>query len=68
MDESTSIRLATVGTVSGSAAARYATLKFDGATEESEKKFKVLNGTLLSKGDRVVILKISGSYVILGRI
>lgn len=46
-----------------------ATLTFDGQTSATTKRYKhVANGTTLSAGDRVLVAKISGTYVILGKI
>lgn len=57
--------LATISSVSASGAR----LLFDGSTEPTQKQYKCL-GTpaALNIGDRVVVLKQSGTYVILGRI
>jgi len=42
---------------------------FDGTEDATEKRYKQLSTAItLTAGDRVVIMKISGSYVVLGRI
>ena len=42
---------------------------FDGQSEATEKRYKQLNtGITLATDDRIVAMKISGSYVVLGRI
>lgn len=42
---------------------------FDGQSEATEKRYKQLNtGITLAQDDRIVAMKISGSYVVLGRI
>lgn len=59
--------LATIGSASSSAGT--ATIKFDGESETSAKAYKVLRSAWpLSAGDRVVIMKQSGTYVIIGKI
>lgn len=58
--------LATIGSVSASAGA---TLIFDGQEEATTKGYKhLLNGTALAAGDRVLVLRTNGSFVILGKI
>ena len=55
--------VATIGSVSNSGI----TLVINGHT--TEKKYKrLLNGQTLSAGDRVLVAKISGTYVVLGKI
>lgn len=45
------------------------TLIFDGQTEPSQKKYKMLvNGSTPSVGDRVAAIKHSGTYIVLGAI
>ena len=62
MDE---LLLATVGTVSGTTA----TLIFDGDSSATTKAFKaVKTGRTLVSGDRVLVARVSGSYVIVGAI
>ena len=42
---------------------------FDGQTEATEKRYKILNtGVQVAADDRVIVAKISGSYVVLGKI
>lgn len=44
-------------------------LSINGGLEELKKKYKALqNGQSFAKGDRVLAAKVSGSYVILGKI
>lgn len=63
-DEST-LRLATIDTVSSSGI----TLRFDGQSEASQKQYKrLITGTTLSTGDRVLVVKMAGTYVVLGKI
>ena len=58
--------LATVGAWDPSAGT---TLIFDGQQEATTKRFKrLVNGTTPAAGDRVLVARISGSYVILGKI
>lgn len=64
----TQISLATIGSVSGSTTSRKATLIFDGAESATEKAYKIMNNASLYSGSRVLIAKVSGSYVILGSI
>lgn len=57
------IFLATVATVSSGGV----TLLFDGQETASTKKYKILlNGTPLEAGDRVAVVKYSGTYLVLG--
>lgn len=44
------------------------TLKFDGLTSATTKKYKRLNTYTPTAGDRVLVAKINGSYVILGAV
>lgn len=42
---------------------------FDGQAAETEKRYKLLNtGVQLAAGDRIIVMGISGSYVVLGKI
>ena len=42
---------------------------FDGQTEATEKRYKQINtGVQLAEDDRIVVMKISGSYVVMGKI
>lgn len=59
---------ATAKTSTGSGSAASLKLLFDGDTDYSTKYYKTLNGTSISSGSRVLVLKVSGSYIILGRI
>lgn len=44
-------------------------LSINGGLEELKKKYKALqNGQSYAKGDRVLVAKVSGTYVILGKI
>lgn len=62
----TSLQIATLGT--GSAANGW-TLILDGQTTASQKNYKRIDtGGTLTSGDRVVVVKISGTYVILGKL
>lgn len=57
--------LATVGSVSASGT----TITFDGQTEPTTKRYKrLIAGTALAAGDRVLVLRTNGSFVILGKI
>ena len=57
--------LATVSTVTSNGVS----LVFDGTSTASQKRYKQLNtGVSLSGGDRVVVMRYSGSYVVLGKI
>ena len=57
--------LGTVSDVSGDGVK----ILFDGQTEATEKRYKQINtGVQLAEDDRIVVMKISGSYVVLGRI
>lgn len=59
------IFLATVATVSSGGV----TLLFDGQETASTKKYKILlNGAPLEAGDRVAVVKYSGTYLVLGAI
>lgn len=58
-----SILLATVDSVT----AEGVTLRLDGQQTPTQKRYKQLSGSL-SAGDRVVVARISGSFVVLGKI
>lgn len=45
-----------------------AKLIFDGSTTATQKYYPVLNNVAISTGSHVVVLKIAGSYIILGKI
>lgn len=58
--------LATIAAWSSSAGA---TLIFDGQETATTKRYKrLVNGATPAAGDRVLVLKMSGTYVILGKI
>ena len=60
------LQMATLG--SGSASTGWA-LILDGQTTESQKLYKNLSSSgALSQGDRVLVARISGTFVILGKI
>ena len=56
--------LATVGAVTSSGV----TLIFDGQTTATAKSYKRLSSYSPTAGDRVLVAKMSGSYVVLGAI
>lgn len=56
--------LATVGTVS----VEGTTLIFDGTTTATTKHYKRVGSDSVSAGDRVLAVKISGTYLVLGKI
>lgn len=57
--------LATIGSVSPDGV----TLKFAWQSEESQKRYKrLMTGQTLYAGDRVLVVKLSGTYVVLGKI
>lgn len=57
--------LATIGSVSSSGI----TLKFAGQSEANQKLYKrLITGQALYSGDRVLVVKMSGTYVVLGKI
>lgn len=58
--------IATVGNYSSSLGG--ATLILPGETEPTQKRYKRLSGSSVSAGYRVLVAKVSGTYVILGRI
>ena len=43
-------------------------LRFDGETEATTKYFKTLNAQSITTGSRVLVLKISGTYLVLGKV
>lgn len=59
------LSLATIGAWSSGVGA---TLIFDGQTAATAKRYKRLSTYTPTAGDRVLVAKISGSYVILGKI
>lgn len=59
------LMLATVGSVSAAGT----TLILDGQTAATTKRYKrVVTGQTLAAGDRVLVARISGTFVILGKI
>lgn len=62
-DHSVELFLATVGSSNSSGV----TLQFDGAAAATTKRFKCI-GTRPGAGDRVAVLKQSGTYIVLGAI
>ena len=58
------LRLATVAGVSSYGVR----LTLDGQSSAGSKQYKQLAGQSLSTGDRVLVAKVSGSYVIIGKI
>lgn len=60
-----SFRLATVANYNASTGS---TLIFDGETEATTKRYKRISGITFANGDRVLVAKMSGTYVIFGRI
>jgi hypothetical protein len=56
---------ATVGNYNSSTGT---TLIFPGQTEASQKRYKRLSGASISNGSKVLVAKVSGTYVILGAI
>lgn len=57
--------LATIASVSSSGI----TLKFAGQSEANQKLYKrLITGQALYSGDRVLVVKMSGTYVVLGKI
>ena len=63
-EEPEQLLLATVGSVS----AQGTTLSFNAETATSTRYKRVQNGQTLAAGDLVLVARISGSYVILGKI
>lgn len=43
-------------------------VKFDGNSEASQKYYKSLGGLYLSAGTRVLCLKVSGTWIIMGKV
>lgn len=63
--QETEIFLATIGSINSNGA----TLIFDGQTEATTKRYKTIaTGSQLAAGHRVVVVKHSGTYVVLGRL
>lgn len=63
--EPTQLLLATVGEYDGVSGS---TLIFDGTDTPSTKRYKRATSFTLASGNRVLVAKISGTYVILGKI
>lgn len=63
--DSGSFRLATVADYNSSTGS---TLKFAGESSASAKRYKRISGVTFSTGDRVLVARISGTYVIIGRV
>ena len=61
----TELLLATVGSYSGTMGT---TLIFDGTNTATTKRYKRVGSASLSSGTRVLVAKLSGTYLILGRI
>lgn len=61
----TELLLATVGNYNSSTGT---TLIFDGAETATTKRYKRVGSSSLTAGSRVLVAKISGTYLILGRI
>ena len=59
------LKLATIVTYSSTAGC---TLLFDGETTPTTKKFKRLYSFSVGSGYRVLVAKVSGTYIILGRV
>ena len=57
--------LATVISYSASAGVK---IRLDGQDEEMAKTYKRLYGTSYTAGQRVLVIKLSGSYIVLGRL
>lgn len=43
-------------------------VKFDGDSEASQKYYKTLGGLYLTTGARVLCLKVSGTWIIMGKV
>lgn len=56
-----------IGTVSSITSGK-CSVKIDGETTATSKKYKTLSSYTPAVGDRVLIAEIAGSYVILGKI
>lgn len=59
------LRIATVADYNSSTGS---TLIFDGETTATAKRYKRISGVTFATGNRVLVAKISGTYVIIGRI
>lgn len=64
-DSETELLLATVGTRTTAGV----TLILDGQTEATTKRYKSIStGVTLAAGNRVLVARISGTYLVIGRI
>ena len=59
------LRIATVADYNSS---NGSTLIFDGETTATSKRYKRISGVTFATGNRVLVAKLSGTYVIIGRI
>lgn len=57
--------IATVGNYNSSTGS---TLILPGSTEPTTKRYKRINGLTIATGSRVLVARVSGTYVIIGRI
>jgi hypothetical protein len=57
--------IATIGNYSSSLGS---TLILPGETEPTTKRYKRINGLTIATGSRVLVARVSGTYVIIGRI
>ena len=64
-DPATELRVATVGNYNATTGS---TLIFPGQTQATDKRYKRLYNMTFSAGQTVLVAKVSGTYVILGRI
>lgn len=63
--EQVELLIATVGNYNSS---RGSTLILPGSTEPTTKRYKRINGLTIATGSRVLVARVSGTYVIIGRI
>ncbi|WP_315122346.1 hypothetical protein [uncultured Clostridium sp.] len=63
-EQELAFKLATVTIASGS----NFKIKFDGEAVESQKIYKRLGSYSPTKGDRVLLASVSGTYVVLGKV
>ena len=59
------LRIATVADYNSSSGS---TLKFDGESSATSKRYKRISGITFATGNRVLVAKVSGTYVIIGRV
>lgn len=57
-----------IATVASYSSSLGVTLILPGETEPTAKRYRVATSSTLSTGNRVLVAKVSGTYVILGRI